>query len=57
MMAERISACDKVLEKKYIIDIFEDGSTELTAMVKVLWDAVFVLLACSGEKKKIFLHL
>ena len=43
MMAERISACDKVLEKKYIIDIFEDGSTELTAMVKVLWDAVFVL--------------
>ena len=24
-MAERISACDKVLEKKYIIDIFEDG--------------------------------
>ena len=54
MMAERISACDKVLEKKYIIDIFEDGSTELTAMVKVLWDAVFVLLAAPVKKRKYF---
>lgn len=52
MIAERISACDRVLEKKYIIDIFEDGSTELTAMVKVLWDAVFVLLAAPIKKRE-----
>ncbi len=38
---ERISACDKVIAKKYVVDIFEDGKSELTAMLKVTWDAVF----------------
>lgn len=42
---ERITACDKVLSKKYVVDLFEDGSKELSSMLKVVWDAVFALMA------------
>lgn len=45
IIEERIVACDKVIEKKYIVDIFDDGSEALTSMFKVIWDAVFVLMS------------
>ena len=47
---ERISACDKVIAKKYVVDIFEDGKSELTAMLKVTWDAVFILMSAPLKK-------
>ena len=35
-----------------VVDIFEDGSEELKAMLKVIWDAVFVLLAAPLKKRE-----
>ena len=52
ILSERIAACDKVIGKKYIVDIFEDGSEELTAMLKVTWDAVYVLMSAPLKKRK-----
>ena len=52
IIAERISACDKVLGKKYVVDIFEDGSEELSAMLKVTWDAVYVLMSAPLKNKE-----
>lgn len=52
ILAERIAACDKVIEKKYVVDIFEDGSEELMAMLKVTWDAVYVLMNAPLKKRK-----
>lgn len=51
VLSKHISACDSILKKKYVIDIFEDGSTELTAMLKVAWDAIFVLLSAPIKKR------
>lgn len=51
-----ISACDRVLKKKYVIEIFDDGSTELTAMLKVIWDAVFVFLSAPMKKGNTSTH-
>ena len=51
VLPKHISACDSILKKKYVIDIFEDGSTELTAMLKVAWDAIFVLLSAPIKKR------
>lgn len=50
VLSKHISACDSILKKKYVIDIFEDGSTELTAMLKVTWDAIFILLSAPIKK-------
>ena len=52
LISERIAVCDKVIAKKYVVDIFEDGSEELKAMLKVIWDAVFVLLAAPLKKRE-----
>lgn len=41
---ERIAACDKVLNKNYVVDIFGNGSEELTSMMKVTWDAIYILM-------------
>lgn len=51
VLSKHISACDSILKKKYVIDIFEDGSTELTTMLKVAWDAIFVLLSAPIKKR------
>lgn len=53
VLSKHISACDSILKKKYVIDIFEDGSTELTAMLKVTWDAIFVLLSAPIKKTEL----
>lgn len=53
VLSKHISACDSILKKKYVIDIFEDGSTELTAMLKVAWDAIFVLLSAPIKKTEL----
>lgn len=37
-------AVDKVLAKKYVVDIFSDGSEELSEMLTVLWDALRVIM-------------
>ena len=39
------SLLSKVLAKKYIIDIFSDGSEELAEMLKTLWTAIKVIMA------------
>lgn len=51
VLSKHVSACDSILKKKYVIDIFEDGSTELTAMLKVTWNAIFVLLSAPIKKR------
>ncbi|WP_294471307.1 AAA family ATPase [uncultured Ruminococcus sp.] len=55
-IAERIAACDKVIAKKYVVDIFDDGSEQLTSMLKVTWDAVFVLMSAPLRKKEYTYH-
>lgn len=35
---------EKVLNKKYMVDIFSDGSEELEEQLKVLWTAVYALM-------------
>lgn len=55
-IAERIAACDKVIAKKYVVDIFDDGSEQLTSMLKVTWDAVFVLMSTPLRKKEYVYH-
>ena len=55
-IAERIAACDKVIAKKYVVDIFDDGSEQLTSMLKVTWDAVFVLMSAPLRKKEYIYH-
>ena len=40
-----IDACNRVIAKKYVVDLFDDGKEELTAMLKVMWDSLFVLSA------------
>ena len=55
-IAERITACDKVIAKKYVVDIFDDGSEQLTSMLKVTWDAVFVLMSAPLRKKEYIYH-
>lgn len=55
-IAERIAACDKVIAKKYVVDIFDDGSEQLTSMLKVTWDAVFVLMSAPLRKKVYVYH-
>lgn len=34
-----------MLSKKYVADIFSDGSEELSEMLKALWSAVYLLMA------------
>lgn len=36
---------DTVLKTQYVVDIFEDGSKELSEMLKTLWDSIEVLLS------------
>ena len=57
VLSKHISACDSILKKKYVIDIFEDGSTELTTMLKVAWDAIFVLLSAPIKKRTLVKHV
>lgn len=51
-IAERIGACDKVIAKKYVMDICDDGSEQLSSMLKVTWDAVYVLMSAPLRKKE-----
>ena len=44
--------CKFLCLKKYVVDIFEDGSEELTAMLKVTWDAVYVLMTAPLKKRE-----
>ena len=43
-LARYQEAADKVLAKKYVVDIFSDGSEELLEMLTVLWDALRVIM-------------
>ena len=55
-IAERIAACDKVIAKKYVVDIFDDGTEQLASMLKVTWDAFFVLMSAPLRKKEYIYH-
>ena len=45
LIEKKIADCEKVLIKKYVADIFSDGSEELSEMLKALWIAVYLLMA------------
>ena len=45
LIEKKIADCEKVLSKKYVADIFSDGSEELGEMLKALWSAVYLLMA------------
>ncbi len=51
IISDKKFACDKVLEKKYVVDLFDDGTKELRSMLKVVWDAIYVLLKAPIKEK------
>lgn len=44
----------KVLEKKYVVDVFSDGSDELAEMLKALWYTVEAILVLPVLKKRYY---
>lgn len=49
---EKCSASlDQVLEKKYVVDIFDDGTKELEEMIKTFWNTIFVIFSTPILKK------
>lgn len=44
ILEKEISNCTNVIEKKYVVDIFEDGTTETKEMAKALWSGIWTLM-------------
>lgn len=44
----------KVLQKRYVIDLFSDGSDELEEMLRALWTAVYALLTIPVLEKQAY---
>lgn len=50
-----LGAVERVLAKKYEVDLFSDGSDELEEMLKVLWTAIYaVLMLPVLEKQSVY---
>jgi len=45
-------ALHKVLEKKYVVDIFSDGTDELTEMLKALWTSIKAIMVLPVLQKQ-----
>ena len=42
---KRSEKLDKILQKKYVVDILDDGTKELQEMLQALWDAIYTLMS------------
>lgn len=47
-----LNELEKIIAKKYVIDIFDDGNAELDNMLKTLWDAVCAVMSAPILEKK-----
>ena len=56
IIAENISECDKIINKKYVVDIFEDGSNEVSEMLKAVWDSIYILMS-APLKKRLYIYI
>ena len=46
----------KTLDKKYVVDIFSDGSEELEEQLKVMWTAIYALMKLPVLEKQYYYH-
>lgn len=44
ILKKEILTCTNVVEKKYVVDIFDDGTAETKEMAKTLWSGVWTLM-------------
>ncbi|WP_294411305.1 AAA family ATPase [uncultured Ruminococcus sp.] len=43
-LQKRVDKLDKILEKKYVVDILDDGTKELQEMLQALWDGIHTVM-------------
>ena len=56
ILRKEILACNKVIEKKYSVDIFDDGTSEAKEMARVLWSGIWVLMNLPILEKQYSYH-
>lgn len=44
-LQKRSEKLDKILQKKYVVDILDDGTKELQEMLQALWDGVYTVMS------------
>ena len=44
-LRKRAEKLDKILEKKYVVDILDDGTKELQEMLQALWDGIYTVMS------------
>ncbi|MCR5110109.1 MAG: AAA family ATPase [Ruminococcus sp.] len=44
-LQKRADKLDKILEKKYVVDILDDGTKELQEMLQALWDGIHTIMS------------
>ena len=47
-----LTSINKIVSKKYVVDIFEDGSAEIDEMLKTFWTAIETIMLVPILKKK-----
>jgi len=47
-----LTSLNKIVSKKYVVDIFEDGSAEIDEMLKMFWTAIETVMLVPILKKK-----
>ena len=47
-----LTSLNKIVSKKYVVDIFEDGSAEIDEMLKTFWTAIETIMLVPILKKK-----
>lgn len=47
-----LATVKRVLEKRYVVDIFSDGSDELSEMLEVLWAAIYAVMTLPVLEKQ-----
>ncbi|MBQ7340245.1 MAG: AAA family ATPase [Clostridia bacterium] len=53
-LQKRLEDVEKILDKKYVVDIFSDGDIELKEMQLSLWNALYVLMQVNVLKSEYF---
>ncbi|SFX61230.1 AAA family ATPase [Ruminococcus sp. XPD3002] len=44
-LQKRSEKLDKILQKKYVVDILDDGTKELQEMLQALWDSIYTVMS------------
>ena len=44
-LQKRSEKLDKILQKKYVVDILDDGTKELQEMLRALWDGIYTVMS------------